>query len=143
MDYIFFQTTGINGFDSFGHYLRAALIVNQCTNYVVEPVGGCSAKFTQAGATSALAAASAGGDRTLEATARALAGLPAQKKLADRKPRLRRHRARTKTRTTPRPEATPTPTPAPAATPTPAPTAPPSEQDKTDALLDYLFGGDR
>jgi phospholipid/cholesterol/gamma-HCH transport system substrate-binding protein len=144
MDYIFFQTTSINGFDSFGHYLRAALIVNQCTNYVVEPVGGCSAKFTQAGATSALAAASAGGDRTLEATARAPAGLPA-KKIKDRKPRLRRDRANAKTKAAPRAEATPTPTPtpAPAASPTPAPTAPPSEQDKTDALLDYLFGGDR
>ena len=28
MDYIFFQMTAINGYDSIGHYLRAGLIVN-------------------------------------------------------------------------------------------------------------------
>ena len=35
MDYIFFQVAAINGFDSFGHYLRAGLIVNQCANYAI------------------------------------------------------------------------------------------------------------
>ena len=43
MDYFFYQVAAINGFDSFGHYLRAALIVNPCTNYAVKPVLGCSA----------------------------------------------------------------------------------------------------
>ena len=33
MDYVFYQVAAINGFDSFGHYLRAGLIVNQCSNY--------------------------------------------------------------------------------------------------------------
>jgi ABC-type transporter Mla subunit MlaD len=137
MDYIFFQTSGINGFDSFGHYLRAALLVNQCTNYVVEPVGGCSSNFLHAGATStsALAAAEAGGDPTLVNTARALAGLPPVKQ---DKPKKRRHRRDADAKEAPSAEATPTPTPA----ATPAPTAAPSEQEKTDALLDYLFGGD-
>jgi ABC-type transporter Mla subunit MlaD len=45
MDAIFFQVAAVNGFDSFGHYLRASLIVNQCSTYAVEPVAGCSANF--------------------------------------------------------------------------------------------------
>ena len=39
MDYIFFQAAAVNGFDSFGHYLRAGLIVNQCSSYAVDPIG--------------------------------------------------------------------------------------------------------
>ena len=35
MDYLFFQAAAVNGFDSFGHYLRAGLIVNQCSTYAV------------------------------------------------------------------------------------------------------------
>lgn len=45
MDYIFFQATAINGFDDVGHFLRAALIVNVCSQYATTPVGGCSANF--------------------------------------------------------------------------------------------------
>ena len=48
MDYIFFQMAAVNGFDSFGHYLRAGLIVNQCANYAVEPTFGCSANYPRA-----------------------------------------------------------------------------------------------
>jgi ABC-type transporter Mla subunit MlaD len=140
MDYVFFQVAGINGFDSFGHYLRAALIVNQCTNYVVRPVGGCSANFSQAGASSALAAAEQGGDPGLLDTARVLAGLPPLKDDKPAKAEQRRER-RTKAETEAEaPKAAATPTPTPAATVAPTPT--PSEQDKTDSLLDYLFGGD-
>jgi phospholipid/cholesterol/gamma-HCH transport system substrate-binding protein len=139
MDYVSFQVAGINGFDSFGHYLRAALLVNQCTNYVTQPVGGCSSNFIQSSASSTgLAAAEAGGDPTLVNTARALAGL---KPLETDKPekKQRRHK-RDADATAPTAEATPTPTPTPAAAA--APTATPSEQEKTDTLLDYLFGGD-
>jgi hypothetical protein len=117
MDYIFFQAGGINGFDSFGHYLRAALLVNQCANYSLQPVFGCSANFTSASATSAEAAAAASGDRSLVRTARALAGKPIKHVAPAKVPRL---------------EMKPTPTP----TPTPSP------DSKTDTLLDYLFGGD-
>jgi ABC-type transporter Mla subunit MlaD len=45
MDYIFYQVAAINGFDQFGHYLRAALIVNLCTTYATTPAPGCSANF--------------------------------------------------------------------------------------------------
>jgi ABC-type transporter Mla subunit MlaD len=129
MDYVFFQAGGINGFDSLGHYLRAALLVNQCSNYSLQSVFGCSAKFTGASATSAEAAAAASGDETLVRTARALAGKPIKPVKPAKIPR--------RVKTAP----TPTPTPAPGATATPAATPAPS-QSKTDTLLDYLFGGD-
>jgi ABC-type transporter Mla subunit MlaD len=124
MDYVFFQVGGINGFDSFGHYLRAALNVNQCSNYATTPVFGCAANFSSASATSALKAAQASGDPTLVRTARALAGKPVKK---------------VKPRALPKPRAgkAPAATFAPPPTPTPAP-----DQAKTDTLLDYLFGGD-
>jgi phospholipid/cholesterol/gamma-HCH transport system substrate-binding protein len=124
MDYVFFQVGGINGFDSFGHYLRAALTVNQCSNYATTPVFGCSANFQAANATSALKAARASGDTTLVDTARALAGKKVKK--VARKPVDKAVKA---------PQT-------PAATPTPTPTPAPTPADKTDTLLDYLFGGD-
>jgi phospholipid/cholesterol/gamma-HCH transport system substrate-binding protein len=122
MDYVFYQASSINGFDSIGHYLRAALIVNPCTNYAVTPVLGCTANFSSASATSALQAAQASGDASLVRTARALAGKPAKKVKPAALPKL------TSARTAPS-------TPQPAATPAP-------DQAKTDTLLDYLFGGD-
>jgi ABC-type transporter Mla subunit MlaD len=56
LDYLFFQDTAINGFDSIGHYLRAELIVNLCTTYATEPAPGCQANFTGGSAASAKAA---------------------------------------------------------------------------------------
>ena len=55
MDLAFYSTAAINGFDDVGHYLRSALIVNVCTDYVAVPTGGCSARF-EGGVTSAAAA---------------------------------------------------------------------------------------
>jgi ABC-type transporter Mla subunit MlaD len=45
MDYIFFQGAAVNGFDQFGHYLRAGLIVNTCSQYTTSAQPGCSAKY--------------------------------------------------------------------------------------------------
>src|SRR5262249_15398628 len=129
MDYVFYQASGINGFDSIGHYLRAALIVNPCTSYAVAPVLGCSANFSSASATTALKAAQASGDETLVRTAEALAGKPVKKQ--------RIHRTRTRAEQTLQAQFTPQAT----ATPTPTP-APSSADQQTDTLLDYLFGGD-
>ena len=53
MDYLFFQMTAVNGFDSVGHYLRAALIANTCSIYTAAPIAGCNANFTETGAASA------------------------------------------------------------------------------------------
>jgi hypothetical protein len=153
MDYIFFQVAAINGFDSFGHYLRAGLIVNQCASYAVEPSFGCSANFTgDAGASGAQASAAAGQprDEVLQRTAAALAkalGLPVPKGAEDaaEKPRTRRAKrdGRPEKKADRAPEATPTPQATPQPQPRPQP-APPAEDQpsQTETLLDYLFGGD-
>jgi hypothetical protein len=141
MDYIFYQVAAINGFDSFGHYLRAGLIVNQCANYAVQPAFGCSANFQQQATSSSAQAASAGDprDAVLRRTAVALArslGLPVPKaEKPARKPRRRTRTAapKAKAKAAPAPQATPAPTPTPPAD---------DEKSKTETLLDYLFGGD-
>jgi phospholipid/cholesterol/gamma-HCH transport system substrate-binding protein len=129
LDYAFYQATSINGFDSIGHYLRAELLVNPCTNYAVTPVLGCSSNFSSASATTAVKAARASGDPSLERTALALTGKPVKTPRKQRKHRTGSQRAAA---TAPQAQF------APQATPTPAP----SSQSQTDTLLDYLFGGD-
>jgi phospholipid/cholesterol/gamma-HCH transport system substrate-binding protein len=57
MDFLFYGVAATNGFDALGHYLRAGLIVNQCTNYATVPIAGCSANFRPVGSASAAAAA--------------------------------------------------------------------------------------
>jgi len=48
MDFIFYEVASINGFDSFGHYLRAALLINLCATYTVTVTSlSCSANFHQ------------------------------------------------------------------------------------------------
>ena len=46
MDFIYFSTLSINGFDEISHYLRAALVVNTCSNYAVGVSTGCSGTYT-------------------------------------------------------------------------------------------------
>ena len=142
MDYVFYTGTAINGFDTFGHYLRAGLIVNQCANYAIVPGFGCSANFPRAAGSSSAVAASAAGprDEVLLRTAAALAnalGLRVPKDAQPQKVRRPRER-RTADQRVAAPEATPAPTPEPAATPAPAD----DEQSRTETLLDYLFGGE-
>jgi hypothetical protein len=69
LDYAFYQVTAINGFDSFGHYLRAALLVNLCATYTVRSTDpNCSANFkkptTPTGSGTTARAAGAGGRRS-------------------------------------------------------------------------------
>jgi virulence factor Mce-like protein len=45
MNYIFFSTTAVNGFDGVSHYLRAGLITNLCSAYATQPTPGCNANF--------------------------------------------------------------------------------------------------
>jgi phospholipid/cholesterol/gamma-HCH transport system substrate-binding protein len=128
MDYVFYQVAAINGFDSFGHYLRAGLIVNQCANYATEPVFGCSANF---------------GGGSFATAVKTSAPVPEARE--QRPPARRRPAAATEPEPTPAapapaepaptatPQAVPTPAPTPSATPTPS---------QTETLLDYLFGGD-
>ena len=141
MDYIFFQVAAINGFDSFGHYLRAGLIVNQCANYAIQPTFGCSANYPRTASSTSARAASTGAprDEVLIRSAQALAkalGLKAPELPEENQP-ARDPRERTAADQEVVPEATATP--APTAAPSPAA---PDQQQQTETLLDYLFGGD-
>jgi virulence factor Mce-like protein len=49
LDYIFYQVAAINGFDSAGHYLRAGLIVNTCSQYTIQSSPDCTANFQDTG----------------------------------------------------------------------------------------------
>src|SRR4051794_31750534 len=49
LDYTFYQVAAINGFDQFGHYLRATLLVNLCSSYAVVRDVSCSANFLDLG----------------------------------------------------------------------------------------------
>ncbi|MEO6496865.1 MAG: MlaD family protein [Solirubrobacteraceae bacterium] len=55
MDYLFYQVAAINGFDQFGHYLRASLIVNLCSTYATTATKdvACTANFQKPFARSA------------------------------------------------------------------------------------------
>ena len=46
MDFLFYSVGTINGFDQYGHFLRALLIITNCNDYEVVPIGGCGANFT-------------------------------------------------------------------------------------------------
>ena len=147
LDYIFFQVAAINGYDSFGHYLRAALIVNTCATYATTPVPGCSSNFTGSGST-ARATAYSGKPRDpfLERMRRILAGEKLEDVIGEEDARtnrkvLERLREAAQNRSAPAPQVAPaTREPAPSATPA-APEAAPAAGDETDTLLDYLFGG--
>lgn len=47
LDYLFYQVAAINGYDAFGHYLRASLLVNLCTTYATSATKdiACTANF--------------------------------------------------------------------------------------------------
>lgn len=76
MDFIYFQATATNGYDSIGHYLRAVLLVTTCSTYVTKgPATGCSSKWPTASAGAASArAANAGKAPTVADVRREIAG---------------------------------------------------------------------
>ncbi len=136
MDYLFYQVSAVNGFDSFGHYLRARLILNTCSSYYTTPVTGCEAKYaasTNSGAAATAASAQSTSDPILARTRAALAGknpdsaapLPV---LTPQPTHVKRTRAPAKRAAAP----------APAAAKAPAAAAP----DTSQPLMDYLFGKD-
>ncbi|MCW2966501.1 MAG: hypothetical protein JWM71_273 [Solirubrobacteraceae bacterium] len=55
LDYLFYQVSAINGYDSFGHYLRASLILNLCTQYATQSTKqiACDANFQKPATTAA------------------------------------------------------------------------------------------
>ncbi len=58
MSVLFEGTSAANGFDAFGHYVRAEPLVGQCTTYVIKAQLGCSANFTGPGTIASAASAS-------------------------------------------------------------------------------------
>jgi hypothetical protein len=58
MHLIYNTTGGINGYDKFGHFLRASLIVTSCTTLVASPTpnGVCATRWGDQGASAKLAA---------------------------------------------------------------------------------------
>ena len=138
MDFVFLGAAATNGYDTLGHYLRAALVVNQCSTYAVAPTAGCTANFIKSSgsAQSASAAAARAGDLTLARTAAVLGGLsPARA--------LRAYPATGRRRTASRARAAPA-SPAAQATVQPGASAPaipaaPAAAN-TARLLNYLLG---
>ncbi len=93
MDYIYFQVQAINGYDDFGHFLRAGLIVNSCSTYTVTENPECLAKFLQGSRRSAATSSSTTGtgDKVLDRTAAVLNGAKASDVLsAARRARIRK-----------------------------------------------------
>jgi phospholipid/cholesterol/gamma-HCH transport system substrate-binding protein len=142
LDYVFYQVAAINGFDSFGHYLRARLILNTCSRYYTAPVDGCSSRFasSSAQATSATAASAADTDPILRRTTAALQGkdpdavAPLPQMTATPQPK-RKQTSPAKRR--PKQERT-----AAKPAPTPAPQRQSGKASQGEAVLDYLFGKD-
>ncbi len=139
MDFVFLAAAATNGYDTLGHYLRAALVVNQCSTYSVVPTSGCTANFVkgQSTATTARAAAASTGDVTLQRTAAVLGGLsPAAARRrypgAGPTPGAAPKRAATRLAQPPAPAATQPQQPTTAA-PTPSPSS-------SARLLNYLLG---
>jgi ABC-type transporter Mla subunit MlaD len=156
MDYLFYQVAAINGFDADGHYLRAGLILNACSQYAIAPSPDCLATFPSSGNASARAAGAtslpgyadtrrSNSLRQLDAYFHGkkldLGGGVAQSSAKDgaqadtesapaQQPALAQQQAA--------PAAAPAQQPAPAAAPSQAPA---SGTDPSSALLDYLLGG--
>jgi phospholipid/cholesterol/gamma-HCH transport system substrate-binding protein len=167
LDYAFYQVAAINGFDSFGHYLRARLILNTCSRYYTEPVDGCSSRFASAGAqsSSATAASAADTDPILRRTTAALQGkdpdsvAPLPQMTATPQPKKNKTKSKRNAPTSRgaagrpeegeglggasgRPDGTPA-YPGAGAQPSPTPTPEQSgTQQPGEAVLDYLFGKD-
>jgi hypothetical protein len=152
MDYLFFQMTAINGFDSAGHYLRAGLLLNTCSTYATEKTIGCEATFTKAGA--ALRADAGTEQRALKGDDKAGRAGDADAGAGDQPISMP---SAVLPASTPQPTPTSTPAGAPASdpaaattAPTPTTTTPPADPsgaessaatDATGRLLDYLLGG--
>jgi phospholipid/cholesterol/gamma-HCH transport system substrate-binding protein len=155
MDYLFYQVAAINGFDADGHYLRAGLILNACSQYAIAASPDCLATFDNpsgAGARAAGATTVPGyadtrrsdSLRQLDAYFHGktldLAGDSSSKTSAS-------HKASTDSATQQTQAAAPAAPAAPAAQPAPATSQPQGADagqagDPASALLDYLLGGD-
>ena len=145
MDYIFFQVAAINGFDSVGHYLRAALILNTCSSFSVTPIPGCSSNF--AAPEAAAAKLSAADQRGLVERLAALAGTDATDTGARDSKAIQMPKIQLPGKLGDALGGTPAGSVATQggrkATAPQAPAAAPSRNDSTAALFDYLLGSEK
>jgi ABC-type transporter Mla subunit MlaD len=128
MDFFFYQVAATNGYDAYGHYLRAALLLPPCTNYrgATEALANCTARFTGPGSVGELQGASASAASSATASAADAGGEPDA--LALPRTILPEDQAQEK----------------PPATAAPAGGAGRQDaagQDAAEPLLDYLLGG--
>jgi phospholipid/cholesterol/gamma-HCH transport system substrate-binding protein len=141
MDYLYYQVAAINGFDSFGHYLRAGLILNTCSQYAISPASDCLAKFATGSGASARAATSGGSVPGYADTRRSDSLRELDAALHGKKLDLGSKQPASGSRPAPAPaqeqpvqaQQQPVQTPAPRR---------PASPDAQQALLDYLLGGD-
>jgi phospholipid/cholesterol/gamma-HCH transport system substrate-binding protein len=150
MDYLFYQVAAINGFDAYGHYLRAGLILNACSQYAIASSPDCLATFENNSASGSARVASADSvpgyaDTRRSGSLRQLDAYFHGKTLHRPEDSGAEQQA---TRTASRKqEAVPArqtqPAPSAPATTTPAPAASGSQgSDPSQTLLDYLLGSD-
>jgi virulence factor Mce-like protein len=155
LDYLFYQAAAVNGFDSFGHYLRAILVVNLCSTYATKPDPACAANFVKEGSTNrsaaaALAAKDEGRSPALAREDAVLRGLSVDEALGRTKRAEHRKGSRTGGADAPlqlptqflpgqAAPAAPSSGDGGAAAPAPAPAAP-AQPNAVKALLDYLLG---
>jgi phospholipid/cholesterol/gamma-HCH transport system substrate-binding protein len=159
MDYLFYQVAAINGFDADGHYLRAGLILNACSQYAIASSPDCLATFSQDSGSSARAA----GSGARAATANTIPGyadtrrsdslrqldayfhgktLHLPKQSSPRQRTARTAGGRKAQQGQPAPAAAQPAAPAaPATQPAPA-ASEPQGSDPSQSLLDYLLGSD-
>jgi phospholipid/cholesterol/gamma-HCH transport system substrate-binding protein len=131
MDFFFYGTSSINGFDSYGHYLRAGLILNACSQYAIAPLPDCLSKFSSSSGSSARAAsasAPAYADTRRSDSLRELDAFFHGKKLDLQQPAAQQQPAAAQQARQP------------AAPQQPAAQRQPSSAQRS--LLDYLLGGD-
>jgi phospholipid/cholesterol/gamma-HCH transport system substrate-binding protein len=146
MDYLFYQVAAINGFDADGHYLRAGLILNACSQYAIAASPDCLATFPNSGSASARAAGATSvpgyADTRRSDSLRQLDAYFHGKKLD-----LGDDAQSSTTGAAPAQQSAPAGAPAQQAAPAqPAPAAASNQpaasgDDPSSALLDYLLGG--
>jgi phospholipid/cholesterol/gamma-HCH transport system substrate-binding protein len=146
MDYLFYQVAAINGFDADGHYLRAGLILNACSQYAIAASPDCLATFPNSGSASARAAGATSvpgyADTRRSDSLRQLDAYFHGKKLD-----LGDDAQSSTTGAAPAQQSAPAAAPAQQAAPAqPAPAAASNQpaasgDDPSSALLDYLLGG--
>ena len=145
LDYAFYQTTALNGFDSVGHYLRAQLVVNLCSVYATTPDPACSAHFAKTGtrttAAQALASKNSGRSPALAREDAVLRGMTPDQALGRKSHKKKNGHTGTTASPLQLPsqllpgggQPAPSPAPAPSQSAAPAPNA-------VKSLLDYLLG---